>query len=74
MLPQADHWGSIPMSAAEYRGFFRDNSTFRPDLSFLAIADGSVVSFLLCEVDEEDNEDRYTNDVHIQRVGTIRDH
>jgi len=70
----ADHWGSIPMSAAEFRGFYRDNPTFRPDLSFLAIADGSVVSFSLCEVDEEDNEDRDTNDVHIQRVGTIRDH
>ena len=70
----ADHWGSIPMSAAEFRGFYRDNPTFRPDLSFLAIADESVVSFSLCEVDEEDNQDRDTNDLHIQRVGTVRHH
>lgn len=70
----ADHWGSLPMDAAEFRGFHSENPTFRPDLSFLAIADGSVVSFSLCEVDVEDNKDRATNDVFINRVGTIRSH
>jgi len=70
----ADHWGSLPMDAAEFSGFYRDSPTFRPDLSFLAIADGSVVSFSLCEVDDEDNENRDTNDVFIERVGTIRSH
>jgi GNAT superfamily N-acetyltransferase len=70
----ADHWGSLPMSSTEFAGFYRDNPTFRPDLSFLAIAEGSVVSFSLCEVDAEDNEDRDTNDVFIHRVGTMRSH
>lgn len=70
----ADHWGSLPLDAAEFRGFHSDNPTFRPDLSFVAIAQGSVVSFSLCEVDDEDNKDRDTNDVFINRVGTIRSH
>lgn len=70
----ADHWGSLPMDAAEFGGFYRDSPTFRPDLSFLAIANGSVVSFSLCGVDDEDNENRDTNDVFIERVGTVRSH
>jgi ribosomal protein S18 acetylase RimI-like enzyme len=70
----ADHWGSLPMDAAEFKGFHSDNPTFRPDLSFLAMVDGSVVSFSLCEVDDEDNKDRATNDLFINRVGTIGSH
>ena len=70
----ADHWGSLPMAPKEFSGFFRDSPTFRPDLSFLALDEGAVVSFCLCEVDEEDNEERDTNDAYIQRVGTIRSH
>lgn len=73
-LSFADHWGSLPMSPEEFSGFYRDSPTFRPDLSFLALDGGAVVSFCLCEVDEEDNEEPDTNDVYIQRVGTIRSH
>lgn len=70
----ADHWGSLPMTPQEFSGFYRDSPTFRPDLSFLALGDGAVVSFCLCEVDDEANEERATNDVYVQRVGTIRSH
>jgi len=70
----ADHWGSLPMTGEEFNGLYGASPTFRPDLSFLAVADGEVVSFCLCEVDEGDNDDRDTNDVYIQRVGTIRSH
>lgn len=70
----ADHWGSLPMAPEEFSGFYRDSPIFRPDLSFLALDGGAVVSFCLCEVDEEDNEERATNDAYIQRVGTIRSH
>ena len=68
----ADHWGSLPMAPAEFSGFFRNSPTFRPDLSFLALEHGEVVSFCLSEVDDEDNADRDTNDVYLQRVGTVR--
>jgi mycothiol synthase len=67
----ADHWGSLPMTQEEFSGFFRASPTFRPDLSYLALTESGVVAFCLCEVDEEDNADRDTNDVFIQRVGTI---
>ncbi len=69
-----DHWGSLPMTPEEFSGFYRQSPTFRPDLSFLALDRGTVVSFCLCEVDDEDNQERQTNDAYIQRVGTIRSH
>jgi len=69
-----DHWGTLPMTPEEFSGFYRDSPTFRPDLSFLALDGDTVVSFCLCEVDEEDNDERATNDAYIQRVGTIRSH
>jgi ribosomal protein S18 acetylase RimI-like enzyme len=67
----ADHWGSLPMSSDEFAGFVVDAPTFRRDLTFLAVADGRVVSFCICEVDDEDNADRDTDDAYIHRVGTL---
>lgn len=66
----ADHWGSLPMAPEEWASLYRQSPTFRPDLSFVALSQGEVVSFCLSEVDEEDNADRDTDDVYIQRVGT----
>jgi mycothiol synthase len=70
----ADHWGSLPMSLEEFAGFTVENPNFRRDLSYLAIADDRVVSLCLAEVDDEDNADRDTRDLYINRVGTIRTH
>lgn len=70
----ADHWGSLPMNREEFAAMLSDSPTFRPDLSFLAVAGNEVVALCLCEVDEEDNEDRDTNDVFVHRVGTMRAH
>ncbi len=70
----ADHWGSLPMAPKEWSGNYRESPTFRPDLSFVALAGDEVVSFCLCEVDDEDNAHRDTNDVYLQRIGTRRRH
>jgi ribosomal protein S18 acetylase RimI-like enzyme len=70
----ADHWGSLPQSPEEFAGFVVESPTFRPDLSFLAVANGRVVSLCICEVDDEDNADRDTDDVYINRVGTLASH
>lgn len=70
----ADHWGSLPQTPAEFAGLVREAPSFRPDLSFLAIEDGRVVAFCLCEVDEEDNAERDTDDLYLLRVGTLRSH
>jgi ribosomal protein S18 acetylase RimI-like enzyme len=70
----ADHWGSLPQSPEEFAGFVVESPSFRPDLSFLAVEDGRVVSFCISEVDDEDNSDRDTDDVYIHRVGTLASH
>lgn len=69
-----DHWGSLPMTPAEFAGFVSENPTFRPDLSFLAVEGGRVVSFCFVEVDDEDNAGRDTDDLYLHRVGTVRTH
>jgi ribosomal protein S18 acetylase RimI-like enzyme len=70
----ADHWGSLPMSTEEWKGFTSESPTFRPDLSFVALDGDEVVSFCLCEVDEDDNAVRDTDDLYIHRVGTLVTH
>ena len=70
----ADHWGSLPQNPIEFSALFPSSPTFRPDLSFLALDGTAVVSFCLSEVDDEDNEDRDTNDVYFNTVGTIPSH
>jgi len=67
----ADHWGSLPMSREEWRGFTDESPTFRSDLSFVAVDGEQVISFSLAEVDEDDNAERDTNDLYIHRVGTL---
>ena len=62
------------MAPEEFAGFVVESPSFRPDLSFLAVADGRVVSFCISEVDDEDNADRDTDDVYIHRVGTVESH
>lgn len=70
----ADHWGTLPMTPEEFRGFNQESPTFRRDLSFVAVTDGRVVSFCFAEVDDEDNAQRDTDDLYIHRVGTVRSH
>lgn len=70
----ADHWGSLPVGEEQWRTHYVDSEAFRPDLSFLALAGGEVVSICLCEVDEEANADKGVAEVYIERVGTIREH
>jgi ribosomal protein S18 acetylase RimI-like enzyme len=70
----ADHWGSLPVSAAQWRTFYAESEHFRPDLSFLALADGEVVAICLCEVDPESNTEKGVDEVYVERVGTVRAH
>jgi ribosomal protein S18 acetylase RimI-like enzyme len=70
----ADHWGTFPMSPQSWTTAYRDSETFRGDLSFAAFADGTVVSFCMAEVEEEENARTGRNEVYIHRVGTLRSH
>jgi mycothiol synthase len=68
----ADHWGSLPLTAEQWTAILTGTSTFRPDLSFLALDGPRVVAFSLCEVDSEDNETRGVAEVYVNRVATVR--
>lgn len=70
----ADHWGSLPVSAEQWGTAYAESEHFRPDLTFLAIADGEVVAICLCEVDPESNVEKGVEEVYVERVGTIRAH
>ncbi|MEX0825920.1 MAG: GNAT family N-acetyltransferase [Acidimicrobiia bacterium] len=70
----ADHWGSLPVSAEQWRTAYAESEQFRPDLSFLALADGEVVAICLCEVDPESNAEKGVEEVYVERVGTVRTH
>ena len=70
----ADHWGTFPMSPNGWASSYRNSEVFRGDLSFAAISGGTVVSFCMAEVEEEENARTGHPDVYIHRVGTLRSH
>ena len=70
----ADHWGSLPVGPEQWQSHYVDSETFRPDLSFLALSGGEVVSICLCEVDEEADAEAGIPEVYIERVGSLREH
>ena len=70
----ADHWGSLPIGPEQWRTHYDESEIFRPDLSWLALAGGEVISICLGEVDDEADADRGFGEIYIERVGTVRAH
>jgi len=70
----ADHWGSLPIGAEQWRTHYDDSEIFRPDLSWLAVADGEVISICLGEVDAESDAEKGFGEIYVERVGTLREH
>ena len=67
-----DHWGSQPATEQNWNETV-SRSTFRPDLSFVAIApDGQITGFVLSEVKEEDFEPQGFSSAYIDLVGVPR--
>ncbi|MFM9876909.1 MAG: GNAT family N-acetyltransferase [Rhodoglobus sp.] len=67
-----DHWGSQPMTVEQWTSF-TGRSTFRPDLSFLALApDGTVVGFVTSSVSEADWPGQGFSSAYIDLVGVTR--
>jgi len=67
-----DHWGSTPMDRERWRAEFAHSPSFRPELSYLALLDGEVVSFVLTSEFEADTEHRGYSTGYIARVGSLR--
>ncbi|MDJ0960334.1 MAG: GNAT family N-acetyltransferase [Acidimicrobiia bacterium] len=66
-----DHWGSVPPSLDEFAHWV-EAPNFRPDLSFVAVAEGRVVSYSLNGVYPEDFDHRGMREGWIDTLGTRR--
>ena len=67
-----DHWGSQPMTDEQWVSF-TGRSTFRPDLSFLAVADdGTIAGFVLSSVSEADWPGQGFSSAYLDLVGVTR--
>jgi ribosomal protein S18 acetylase RimI-like enzyme len=67
----SDHWGSVPPTLEEFR-HWTEAPNFRPDLSWLAIADDRVVGYTMNGVYPEDFDQRGRREGWIDALGTRR--
>ena len=68
----ADHWGSVPMSKDAWQNNVLDSPGFRPDLSYIAIAEGEIAGYSYNEVYEEDWESAGQSEAWISALGVLR--
>ena len=66
-----DHWGSQPAGVEQWESMV-GLSSFRPDLSRIALVDDEVVGFVTTEVNEDDWERQGFSSGYIGLVGTVR--
>ena len=67
-----DHWGSVPMNENIWRQRMLESPGFRPDLSFVAVADGELIGYAYNEVYEEDWEAAGRSEAWIGALGVLR--
>jgi len=68
----ADHWGTRERDEATWAAEVTEASTFRPDLSEVAVAGDEVVAFLLSDRFPQDDEVRGHAEAWIAMLGTVR--
>lgn len=68
----ADHWGSVPREPDDWRAEFAGAASFRPETSFVAVADGGIVGFVLAAEHDADTAIRGHRTGYVTRVGTVR--
>ena len=67
-----DHWGSTPMDAERWHAYMTDATSFRADQSWVALADGQVLGFVMCSEFDADTRARGFRTGYVARVGTAR--
>lgn len=71
-----DNWGFIPVSVDEWRLWFTGHPSFRPDLTYLAVAEGlnqkEVIGLCISRVMEENNRSEGILEGWIQEVAVRR--
>lgn len=68
-----DHWGFQPASEEDWRVFFVERSSFRPDLTLLAMDGDRVAAFSINRVSPEENERNSILEGWIGQLGTRRE-
>ncbi|WP_198680438.1 GNAT family N-acetyltransferase [Lentzea terrae] len=70
----ATHWGSVERSPEEWAASFTNSKRFVPEHSFLALADGAVVGFVLARHYPVVEELTGVRELWIGDVGTLAEH
>ena len=68
----ADHWGSTPMDLARWRAEFSASAAARPAHSWVGVAGGDIVSFVLSTEYDGDTGLRGFRTGYLARIGTLR--
>ncbi|QNK80089.1 GNAT family N-acetyltransferase [Nakamurella sp. PAMC28650] len=68
----ADHWGSTPMTVDRWRTSFAGSAFFRPEFSRVALADGTVVGFVMVAEFPAATEANGHRTGYVDRVGSVR--
>ncbi len=67
-----DHWNFEPVSAEDWEMFFLKRSSFRPDLTFLAMDGDEVAGFSFNTISPEENARNALNEGWVAELGTRR--
>ena len=66
-----EHHGSAERDEVAWRNWYTGQSSFRPDLSVLALADGAVAGYLLAYVYEADTRATGVRRTHFGQIGVL---
>jgi ribosomal protein S18 acetylase RimI-like enzyme len=68
----ADHWSFEPVTEEDWRIFFVERETFRPDLTFVVMDGGEIAAHSLNRVDPEENARQGLKEGWVGQLGTRR--
>ena len=67
-----DHWSFEPVTEADWRIFFVERETFRPDLTFVVMEGGEIAGYSLNRVDPDENARQAIREGCVGQLGTRR--
>ena len=67
-----DHWSFEPVTEEDWRTFFVERETFRPDITFIVMDGGEIAGYSLNRVDPEENARQGIKEGWVGQLGTRR--
>jgi len=67
-----DHWSFEPVTEKDWRLFFVERETFRPDLTFVVMDGGEIAGYSINRVDPEENARQGIKEGWVGQLGTRR--